>query len=80
MFLQHFVCFSCSAQALISRGLQLEGQVVTEGQDLQVLVEKAQTNSPIQHLNAAALEDRVTEAVAQAQVLTVMDNGFTQQP
>ncbi|XP_014000581.2 nesprin-2a isoform X3 [Salmo salar] len=60
------------AKALISRGLQLEGQVVTEGQDLQVLVEKAQTNSPIQHLNAAALEDRVTEAVAQAQEIVEM--------
>ncbi|XP_036841097.1 nesprin-2 isoform X1 [Oncorhynchus mykiss] len=60
------------AKALISRGLQLEGQVVTEGQDLQVLVKKAQTNSPIQHLNAAALEDRVTEAVAQAQEMVEM--------
>ncbi|XP_071226495.1 nesprin-2a isoform X1 [Salvelinus alpinus] len=60
------------AKALISRGLQLEGQVVTERQDLQVLVEKAQTNSPIQHLNAAALEDRVTEAVAQAQEMVEM--------
>uniref|UniRef100_A0AAZ3Q1B6 Calponin-homology (CH) domain-containing protein n=1 Tax=Oncorhynchus tshawytscha TaxID=74940 RepID=A0AAZ3Q1B6_ONCTS len=60
------------AKALISRGLQLEGLVVTEGQDLQVLVKKAQTNSPIQHLNAAALEDRITEAVAQAQEMVEM--------
>lgn len=54
---------------MISRGLQLEGQVVTEEQDLQVMVMSAQKNSPLQYLIATAMQDRVRAAVAQSQVL-----------
>lgn len=54
-------------QALISRGLQLEGQVVTEEQDLQVMVMTSQKDSPIQYLHASAMQDRVRAAVAQSQ-------------
>lgn len=54
-------------QVLISRGLQLEGQVVTEEQDLQVMVMTSQKNSPIQYLHASAMQDRVRAAVAQSQ-------------
>ncbi|KAM3595037.1 uncharacterized protein V6R79_017444 [Siganus canaliculatus] len=55
------------ARVLISRGLQLEGQVVTEEQDLQVTVITSQKNSPIQYLRASAIQDRVRVAVAQSQ-------------
>ncbi|RVE56937.1 hypothetical protein OJAV_G00211230 [Oryzias javanicus] len=55
------------ARATISRGLQLEGQVVTEEQDLQVLVMTSQKNSPIQYIHATTLHDRVQAAVAQSQ-------------
>lgn len=55
-------------QVLISRGLQLEGQVVTEEQDLQVMVMTMQKNSPLQYLHASAMQDRVRTAVAQSQV------------
>ncbi|XP_062858585.1 nesprin-2a [Trichomycterus rosablanca] len=53
------------AKALISRGLQLEGQVVTEGQDLQALLEKLQSSAPF--LSVCALKDRVKHAVDEAQ-------------
>lgn len=52
---------------LISRGLQLEGQVVTEEQDLQVMVMTGQKNSPLQYLLVSAMQDRVRAAVAQSQ-------------
>ncbi|KAA8578682.1 hypothetical protein FQN60_017502, partial [Etheostoma spectabile] len=55
------------ARVLISRGLQLEGQVVTEEQDLQVMVMTTQKNSPIQYLHASAMQDRVRATVAQSQ-------------
>ncbi|KAG7234117.1 hypothetical protein INR49_005781 [Caranx melampygus] len=55
------------ARVLISRGLQLEGQVVTEEQDLQVMVMTNQKSSPIQYLHASAIQDRVRAAVAQSQ-------------
>lgn len=56
-----------SLQVLISRGLQLEGQVVTEDQDLQAMVLTIQKNAPIQYLHASAMQDRVRGAVAQSQ-------------
>ncbi|KAG7509989.1 nesprin-2-like [Solea senegalensis] len=55
------------ARILISRGLQLEGQVVTEEQDLQVMVMTNQKSSPIQYLRATGIQDRVRAAVAQSQ-------------
>lgn len=61
------ICFG--VQALISRGLQLEGQVVTEGQDLQALLERLQKSSLPFH-SACALQDRVQKAVEEAQVTT----------
>lgn len=57
-----------SPQVLISRGLQLEGQVVMEEQDLQVMVMTSQKSSPIQYLHASAMQERVRAAVAQSQV------------
>ena len=61
-------------QALISRGLQLEGQVVTEEQDLQVMVMTSQKNSPLQYLHASAMQDRVRAAVAQSQASSLFDS------
>nr|XP_020467227.1 nesprin-2-like [Monopterus albus] len=55
------------ARVLISRGLQLEGQVVTEEQDLQVLVMTRQKSSPLQYLHASSMHDRVRAVVAQSQ-------------
>ncbi|XP_062253434.1 nesprin-2a [Platichthys flesus] len=55
------------ARSLISRGLQLEGQVVTEEQDLQMVVMTNQKSSPIRYLHASAMQDRVRAAVAQSQ-------------
>nr|XP_029131758.1 nesprin-2 [Labrus bergylta] len=46
---------------------KLEGQVVTEEQDLQVMVMTNQKNSPVQYLHASAMQDRVRAAVAQSQ-------------
>lgn len=56
-----------SPQVLISRGLQLEGQVVTEEQDLQVMVMTNQKSSPVRYLHASAMQDRVRAAVTQSQ-------------
>lgn len=61
-------------QVLISRGLQLEGQVVTEDQDLQVVVMTSRKNSPIQYLHASAMQERVRGAVAQSQVCSLFIN------
>ncbi|KAF0044213.1 hypothetical protein F2P81_003371 [Scophthalmus maximus] len=55
------------ARVLISRGLQLEGQVVTEEQDLQVMVMTNQKSSPVRYLHASAMQDRVRAAVTQSQ-------------
>ncbi|CAI5697153.1 unnamed protein product [Oreochromis niloticus] len=55
------------ARVTISRGLQLEGQVVTEEQDLQVIVSTNQKSSPIHYLHASTMQDRVRAAVAQSQ-------------
>lgn len=63
-------------QALISRGLQLEGQVVTEEQDLQVMLMTSQKDSPIQYLHATAMQDRVRAAVAQSQASSLFVNSL----
>ncbi|XP_030628013.1 nesprin-2a [Chanos chanos] len=55
------------AKGLISRGLQLEGQLVTEGQDIQALLESVQKSSSLPFLSASALQKRVKEAVRQSQ-------------
>ncbi|XP_078146197.1 nesprin-2-like [Centroberyx gerrardi] len=60
------------AKVLISRGLQLEGQVVTEGQDLQGLVAQAQKTSPLQCLSTSTMQDRVSQAVSQCQEIVEM--------
>ncbi|KAL2098631.1 hypothetical protein ACEWY4_005111 [Coilia grayii] len=52
---------------LISRGLQLEGQVVMEEQDLQAMVLAGQKSSPLQYLLANAIQERVRHAVSQSQ-------------
>uniref|UniRef100_A0A9J8ACA9 Calponin-homology (CH) domain-containing protein n=1 Tax=Cyprinus carpio carpio TaxID=630221 RepID=A0A9J8ACA9_CYPCA len=55
------------ARLLISRGLQLEGQVVMEEQDLQVMVMNSQKTSPLQYLIASTMQDRVRTAVEKSQ-------------
>lgn len=62
LIMQHF-----HLQVVISRGLQLEGQVVTEEQDLQVIIMTMQKTTPIQYLYASAMQKRVQNAVAQSQ-------------
>nr|XP_029132131.1 nesprin-1-like [Labrus bergylta] len=61
-----------TAKALISRGSQLENQVVTEGQDLQVLVAQVQKTSPLQHLSTSDMQDRISEAVNHCQEILGM--------
>uniref|UniRef100_UPI0037E98A37 nesprin-2a n=1 Tax=Semicossyphus pulcher TaxID=241346 RepID=UPI0037E98A37 len=56
-----------TAKVLISRGLQLENQVVTEGQDLQDVVAQALKTSPLQHLSTSDVQDRMSEAVSHCQ-------------
>ncbi|XP_062415634.1 nesprin-2-like isoform X4 [Pungitius pungitius] len=56
-----------AAKVLISRGVQLEKQVVTEGQDLQDLVARVQTTSPLLHLSTSGTQDRISEAVSHCQ-------------
>ncbi|KAF4099427.1 hypothetical protein G5714_019553 [Onychostoma macrolepis] len=58
--------------ALISRGLQLEGQVVTEGEDLQVLVTSVQKNSSLPYLSTSAIQDRLKRTVSHCQEVTEM--------
>lgn len=41
--------------------------MVTEDQDLQVMVMTSQKNSPIQYLHVSTMQDRVRGAVAQSQ-------------
>ncbi|XP_056337477.1 nesprin-2a [Danio aesculapii] len=60
------------AKALISRGLQLEGLVVTEGEDLQVLVTSVQKNSTLPYLSITALQDRLKQTVSHCQEVTEM--------
>ncbi|XP_049338084.1 nesprin-2 isoform X3 [Astyanax mexicanus] len=54
-------------KSLISRGLQLEGQVVTESQDLQSLLENVQKSSAQPYLSISALQDRVKHTVKRCQ-------------
>ncbi|XP_072538856.1 nesprin-2a isoform X2 [Salminus brasiliensis] len=54
-------------KTLISRGLQLEGQVMTEGQDLQSLLENVQKSSSLPYLSISALQDRVKHTVKHCQ-------------
>ncbi|KAG1964263.1 nesprin-2 [Pimephales promelas] len=59
-------------KALISRGLQLEGQVVTEGEDLLVLVTSVQNKSSLPYLSTSALQDRLKRTVSHCQEVTEM--------
>ncbi|XP_056219440.1 nesprin-2-like [Seriola aureovittata] len=56
-----------TAKVLISRGSQLENQVVTEGRDLQDFVARVQKTSPLQHLSTSGMQDRISEAVSHGQ-------------
>ncbi|XP_016149734.1 nesprin-2-like [Sinocyclocheilus grahami] len=60
------------AKALITRGLQLEGQVVTEGEDLQVLVTSVQNNSSLPYLSTSAIQDRLKQTVSHCQEVIEM--------
>ncbi|XP_031717653.1 nesprin-2a isoform X2 [Anarrhichthys ocellatus] len=69
-----------AAKVLISRGVQLENGVVTEGRDLQDLVARVQKTSPLQHLSTSGTQDRISEAVSHCQEILVMFSslGFLQ--
>ncbi|XP_070706002.1 nesprin-2a [Pempheris klunzingeri] len=69
-----------TAKVLVSRGLQLESQVVTEGHNLQDLVERLQKTSPLQHLNISGTLERISEAVSHCQEILGMFSslGFQQ--
>ncbi|KAK5852699.1 hypothetical protein PBY51_006549 [Eleginops maclovinus] len=56
-----------AAKVLISRGPQLENQVVSEGQDLLDLVSQVQKTSPLQNLSTSDLQDRISESVSRCQ-------------
>ncbi|XP_058468686.1 nesprin-2-like isoform X4 [Solea solea] len=56
-----------AAKVLLSRGLQLENQVVTEGRDLQDVIGRVRKSSPLQHLSASGLQHRVSEAISNCQ-------------
>ncbi|XP_068433248.1 nesprin-2a [Clinocottus analis] len=56
-----------AAKVLIPRGVHLEKQVATEGQDLQDLVARVQKTSPLQHLSTSGTQDRISEAVSHCQ-------------
>lgn len=61
----------CSgSQSLLSRGLQLEAQLVTEGQDLQALLEKLQENSTLPFLSVHALQGRMKHTAKKSKVTT----------
>ncbi|XP_029903714.1 nesprin-2a [Myripristis murdjan] len=64
------------AKVLISRGLQLESQVVTEGQNLQGLVSRVQKTSPLHHLSTSTMQGRVAEALSQSQEIVEMLSCF----
>ncbi|XP_045916276.1 nesprin-2a isoform X2 [Micropterus dolomieu] len=64
------------AKVLISRGLHLENQVITEGQDLQDFVVQVQKTCPLQHLSASSLQDRISEAVSHCQEILGMFRSF----
>ncbi|XP_035851599.1 nesprin-2 [Sander lucioperca] len=61
-----------TAKVLITRGLQLENQVVTEGQDLPDLVTRVQKTSPLQNLSTSAMQDRTSDAVSHCQEILGM--------
>nr|XP_020459524.1 nesprin-1-like [Monopterus albus] len=54
-------------RGLISRGLQLENQVVTGEQGLQDLVARVQKTSPLCHLSTSGMQDRISEALSLCQ-------------
>ncbi|KAM9339272.1 nesprin-2a [Symphorus nematophorus] len=56
-----------TAKVLVTRGLQLESQVVSEGQELQDLVARVQKTSPLQHLSTSGMQKRISEAVSHCQ-------------
>ncbi|XP_059369612.1 nesprin-2-like [Carassius carassius] len=60
------------AKTLISRGLQLEGQVVTEGEHLQVLVTSVQKNYSLPYLNTMAIQDQLKRTISHCQEVTEM--------
>ncbi|XP_050993997.1 nesprin-2 isoform X3 [Labeo rohita] len=60
------------AKSLFSRGLQLEGQVVTESEDLQMLVTSMQKNSSLPYLSTLAIQDRLKRTVSHCQEVTEM--------
>ncbi len=66
--LSHCCLFRFPLQALISRGLLLEGQVVTEGEDLQVFVTSVQKNPSVPYLSTSAIQDRLKRTVSHCQV------------
>ncbi|XP_028858074.1 nesprin-2a isoform X4 [Denticeps clupeoides] len=64
------------AKSLISRGLQLEGQLTVEQQELQTLVTGVQKTSALPHLSVLSMQDRVKQAVSQTQGMVEMLSCF----
>ncbi|XP_069017780.1 nesprin-2a isoform X4 [Embiotoca jacksoni] len=60
------------AKVLISRGVQLVDQVVTEGQDLQDFVAGLQKTSHLQHLSTSDMQGRISESVSHCQEILAM--------
>ncbi|XP_054474146.1 nesprin-2-like [Anoplopoma fimbria] len=61
-----------AAKVLISRGVQLENHVLTEGQDLRDLVARILKTSTLQHLSTSETQDRISEAVSHCQEIFEM--------
>lgn len=55
---------------MINRGLQLEEEMVKDGQDLQALLEKLQENSTLPFLSVHALQGKVKQTVKNSKVTT----------
>ncbi|XP_062293145.1 nesprin-2 isoform X5 [Scomber scombrus] len=61
-----------TAEGLISRSLQLENQVVTEGQNLKDLVARVKKTSSLQYLSTTVMQDRILVTVSQCQEILGM--------
>ncbi|XP_046692465.1 nesprin-2a isoform X2 [Silurus meridionalis] len=60
------------AKLLISRGMQLESQMMMEGQHLQAVLEKLQKNSSLPFFSVRALQGRVTHTAKNAKEIIEM--------
>ncbi|XP_067338852.1 nesprin-2 isoform X4 [Channa argus] len=61
-----------TVKVLISRGLQLENQAITAGQDLQDLVAQVQKTFPLQNLSLSDMQEKIFESVSYCQEILGM--------